>query len=178
MFKAPNSFITAKGSMPIQFKITSSKCKADNQGELHVIKKLKMLHNSNNNTSKQKMKINLMHQEKNKNSHHLMKMKMIHHQAANNMEKITVVHMMPYLQFCSIYGCQSLKSGKKEFKDSNQYLSTLHGFQKYLRGVSTLGVAHDDVQTLLNDKDPVLFPSGHNGCSVSALATTDVLSCI
>ena len=43
-------------------------------------------------------------------------------------------------------------------KDSNQYLSTLHdGFQKYLKGVSTLEVARDNVQTLLNDNDPVLF---------------------
>jgi hypothetical protein len=64
------------------------------------------------------------------------------------------------------------KKWKKIFKDSNQNLSTLHnGFQKYLRGVSTLEVARDDVRTLLNDDDPVLFPSGHNGCSVSALAT-------
>ena len=41
------------------------------------------------------------------------------------------------------------KKWKKIFKDSNEYLSTLHdGFQKYLRGVSTLEVAHDDVRTL------------------------------
>ena len=64
------------------------------------------------------------------------------------------------------------KKWKKIFNDSNQYLSTLHdGFQKYLRGVSTLEIARDDVQTLLNHNDPVLFPSGQNGCSFSALAT-------
>jgi len=64
------------------------------------------------------------------------------------------------------------KSWKKIFKDSNQYLSTLYdGFQKYMRGVSTLEVARDDIRTLLNDNDPVLFPSGQIGCSVSALAT-------
>ena len=46
-----------------------------------------------------------------------------------------------------------------------------NGFQQYLRGVSTLEAAHDGVWTLLYDNDSVLFPSGHNGCSVSALAT-------
>ena len=54
IFKVPNSFITAQGSIPVQLKTKSIKCKADNQGELHGIKKLKTLHNSNNNTSKQK----------------------------------------------------------------------------------------------------------------------------
>ena len=45
------------------------------------------------------------------------------------------------------------------------------GFQKYLNGVCTLETACDAVQTLLYDNDPILFPSGHRGCSVSALAT-------
>ena len=64
------------------------------------------------------------------------------------------------------------KKWKKIFQESNQYLSTLHnGFQKYLRGVSTIEAACDSVQTLLYENDPVLFPSGHTGCSVSALAT-------
>ena len=64
------------------------------------------------------------------------------------------------------------KKWKKTFKESNQYLSTLHdGFQKYLGDVSTLEALHDGVCTLLHDNDPVLFPSGHKGCSVSALAT-------
>jgi hypothetical protein len=50
------------------------------------------------------------------------------------------------------------KKWKKIFKDSNEYLSTLHdGFQKYLTGVSTLEVASDDVRTLLNHNDPVRF---------------------
>ena len=97
---------------------------------------------------------------------------LMYHLAASGMEIITVVHMMPYLLFYSIYGCQTLRSGKSFFEDSNEYLSTLHdGFQKYLRGVSALEVACDDVQTLLNDNDPVNFLSGHDGCSVSALAT-------
>src|ERR1700692_243898 len=61
---------------------------------------------------------------------------------------------------------------KEMEKDSNQYLSTLHdGFQKYLSGVSTLEAAHDSVRALLHENNPVLFPSGHTGCSVSALAT-------
>ena len=108
IFKSPSSFITAHRSIPILFKTTSIKWKADSQGKLNVIKKLKTFHNSDNNTSK----------GKNRNSQHWMKM--MHRLAANWMEIITVVHMMPYLQFCSIYGCQTLRSGKKRFKDSNQ----------------------------------------------------------
>jgi hypothetical protein len=57
-------------------------------------------------------------------------------------------------------------------QDSNQYLPILHdGFQKYLRGVSTLEATHDSVQTLLYENDPTLFPPGHTDCSASALAT-------
>ena len=40
--------------MPIQFKTTSMKRKADTLDEFHVIKKLKTYHNSNN-TTKQKI---------------------------------------------------------------------------------------------------------------------------
>ena len=99
-------------------------------------------------------------------------MQMIHHLTLNGMEIIIVVHMMLYLQFYSTFGQQTPKNGKKVFQDSNQYLSILHdGFQKYLRGVSTLEAACDSVRTLLYENDPILFPSGHTGCSVSALAT-------
>ena len=115
------------------------------------------------------MKMILIDERKNKHSQHLMRM--MHHPALNGMEKITVVHMMLCLQFYSVYGYQSPRSGKKIFKDSNQYLCTLHdGFQKYLSGVCTLETAHDTVHTLLHDQDLILFPSGHKGCSVSALA--------
>ena len=44
MIKASNSFTTVKGNMPLPYKIikpTGTKCEADNQGELHAIKKLK-----------------------------------------------------------------------------------------------------------------------------------------
>ena len=54
ILKAPNAFVTAKGSMPLQYKTTSTEHKADNQGELHAIKKLKTLHKSHNSTSKWK----------------------------------------------------------------------------------------------------------------------------
>ena len=37
--------------------------------------------------------------------------------------------------------------------------------------MSTLEAARDNVQTLLHESDPVLFPSGHAGSSVSALTT-------
>jgi hypothetical protein len=58
------------------------------------------------------------------------------------------------------------------FQESNQYLSMLHdGFQKYLKCLNTLEAACDGVRTLLYENDPVLFPSGHAGCSAFALAT-------
>jgi hypothetical protein len=53
--KTPNPFVTAKGSMPLKYKIvehTSTKRKADNQGELHAIKKLKTFHNPSKHTAK------------------------------------------------------------------------------------------------------------------------------
>jgi hypothetical protein len=170
MFKAPNSFITAKGSILIQFKTTSIKHKTDNPGELHVIKKAKTLHNSNNNTRKRKNENNS--------------------DGPSKKQKITTYDeddAPPGSQWDgNNYSCaydalftilfniwvSKPKKWKRIFKDSNQYLYTLHnGFQKYMRGVGTLEVARDDVRTLLNDSDPILFPSGHNGCSVSALAT-------
>ena len=80
-----------------------------------------------------------------------------------------VVHIVyNFIQYMGV----KAQEVEKIFKKSNQYLSTLHdGFQKYLSGVSTLGATYDGVWTLLHDNDPVLFPSGHRGCSVSALAT-------
>ena len=54
ILKAPNAFVTVKGSILFQFKTTNTKHKVDNQGELHAIKKLKTLHKSNNDTSKWK----------------------------------------------------------------------------------------------------------------------------
>ena len=53
----PNSFVTAKGIMPLKYKIvehTSTKHKADNQCELHAIKRLKTFHNASKDTAKQK----------------------------------------------------------------------------------------------------------------------------
>ena len=97
---------------------------------------------------------------------------MILHQALNGMKIIIVAHMMLYLLFYLTYGLQSQKKWKKMFQESNQYLSILHdGFQQYLSGVNTLEAARDSVRTLLHENDPILFPSGHSGCSVSALAT-------
>jgi hypothetical protein len=49
MIKAANSFMTAKGSMPLLHKTTKptgTKRKTDTQGELHVTKKVKTFHNS------------------------------------------------------------------------------------------------------------------------------------
>jgi hypothetical protein len=64
MIKASNSFVTAKGSMPLLHKITkptSTKHKADNQGESHATKKFKTFHNSSKGAFK-KMKVNLIDQ--------------------------------------------------------------------------------------------------------------------
>ena len=54
-------------------------------------------------------------------------------------------------------------------ENSNQYLSMLcDGFQQYLSGISTLETACDNVRTILHENNPILYPSGHLGCSVSA----------
>ena len=106
--KAPDSVVTAKGSLPVQHKIvehTSTKHKANNQDESHAIKKLKSSHDLSKNTAKQKkikikIKIKMIDQRNNKHSQHLMRM--MHHPALNGMEKITVVHMMLCLQFYSV----------------------------------------------------------------------------
>ena len=55
--KASNSFTTAKGSVPLLYKIntpTSTKHKADDQNELHAIKKLKTFHISKRDAIKRK----------------------------------------------------------------------------------------------------------------------------
>jgi hypothetical protein len=57
MIKASNSFTAAKGSVPLLHKIitpTGTKCKADNKNELHAIKRLKKLHISSTDVTKQK----------------------------------------------------------------------------------------------------------------------------
>ena len=59
MIKASNSFIAAKGSMPLPYKIiepTSTKRKGDNQDELCAIKELKTLHISSGDAIKQNKK--------------------------------------------------------------------------------------------------------------------------
>jgi hypothetical protein len=55
--KAPNSFVTAKGSMPLPYKITklaSTKSKADNHDESNAINFLKTFHISNKDIIKRK----------------------------------------------------------------------------------------------------------------------------
>ena len=172
MIKASNSFMTAKGSMPLLHKTikpTGTKRKTDNQGELHVTKKVKTFHNSSKDAIKQK----------NENESDRPKKK----------QKLTTFDddTPPGTQWDeNNYSCAydalftilfniwvtKPKKWMKIFQESNQYLSTLHdGFQKYLRGMSTLEAARDNVRTLLHESDPVLFPSGHAGSSVSALAT-------
>jgi hypothetical protein len=61
---------------------------------------------------------------------------------------------------------------KTFFKDSNPYLTALHdGFYKYHVGTDSLESARDYVRNLLYTDDSILFPSGHEGTSVTALAT-------
>ena len=170
ILKASNAFVTAKGSTSVLFKTTSTKRKAGDQDELHAIKKVKTLHKSNNNTSKRK------NEDKSDGPRKKIKFTTYDEDDAPpgsqwDEDNYSCAYDALFTILFNIW-VSNPKKWKKIFKDSNQYLSTLHdGFQKYLRGVSTLEIARDDVRTLLNHNDPVLFPSGQNGCSVSALAT-------
>jgi len=159
--------------MPLKYKIvehTSTKRKADNQDELHASKKLKKFHNPSENTTKRK--------NENETDRPNKKQRLITFDEDDapsgtqwDGENYSCAYDALFTILFSIWVSKP-KKWKKIFKESNQYLSTLHdGFQKYLSGVSTLEAARDDVRTLLYDNDPVLFPSGHRGCSVSALAT-------
>jgi len=173
MIKASNSFITAKGSMPLPYKIiesTSTKRKANNQDELHAIKKLKTLHISTEDVIKPKNKDDSDRPKK--------KRKLTRFDEDDippgtqwDGNNYSCAYDALFTILFNIWAANP-KKWKKVFQDSNQYLSALHdGFQKYLRGVSTLEAARDSVRILLYENDPVLFPSGHTGCSVSALAT-------
>jgi hypothetical protein len=93
---------------------------------------------------------------------------MIHHVALNGMEIIIVVHIYYFFQHM---GRKPQKMGGKNIPTLQSVSFYTDGLQKYLRGLSTLEAACDGVQTLLYENDPVLFPSGHTGCSVSALTT-------
>ena len=171
--EVPNSFVAAKGSMPLQHKIlehTGTKRKADNQAESHIIKKLKTFHNLSNDTAKRK--------NENESDRPKKKLRITTFDEDDappgsqwDAENYSCAYDALFTILFSIWVSKP-KKWKKIFKDSNQYLSTLHdGFQKYLNGVGTLETARDAVRTLLYDNNPILFPSGHRGCSVSALAT-------
>jgi hypothetical protein len=173
MLKASNSFTAAKGSMPLLYKIitpTSAKHKADDQNELHAIKKLKTLHISSIDTIKRK--------NENESDRPNKKQKLTNFDEDDTPpgtqwdgNNYSCAYDALFAILFNIWATKP-KKWKKIFQESNQYLSMLHdGFQKYLRGVSTLEAARDNVRALLYESDPVLFPSGHTGCSVSALAT-------
>ena len=169
--ETPNLFSTAKGSKPFQYKtVEHTKRKAENQDEFHAIKKLKTFHNPSENTTKQK--------NENESDRQNKKQRLITFDEDDapsgtqwDGENYSCAYDALFTILFSLWVSKP-KKWKKIFKESNQYLSALHdGFQKYLSGVSTLEAARDNVRTLLQDNDPVLFPSGHSGCSVSALAT-------
>jgi hypothetical protein len=72
---------------------------------------------------------------------------MIHHRALKGMEMTIVVHMMLHLLYCSTYGHKTQKMGGKKRNPRVQsiFYTLYDGFQKYLRGVSTLEPARDSV---------------------------------
>ena len=137
--------------MPLQFKTTSTKHKADNEGELHAIKKLKTLHNSNNNTSKWK------NEDKSDGPRKKQKFATFDEDDALpgsqwDGDNYSCAYNALFTILFNIWVSNS-KKWKKIFKDSNQYLSTLHdSFQKYLTGVSTLEVAHCHTIKLFHGK--------------------------
>ena len=173
MVNASNSFTAAKGSVPLLHKIitpTSTKQKADDHNELHAFKKLKTSHISSRDAIKRK--------NENGSDRPKKKQKLTHFDEDDTPpgtqwdgNNYSCAYDALFTILFNIWATKP-KKWKKIFQESNQYLSTLHdGFQKYLRGVSTLEAARDSVRTLLHENNPVLFPSGHTGCSVSALST-------
>src|SRR5882762_11062870 len=149
MIKASNSFTAAKGSVPLLYKIitpTSTKCKAEDQNELHAIKKMKTFHISSVDAMKQK----------NENDSDRPKKK----QKLTNFDEddtppgtqwdgnnYSCAYDALFAILFNIWTTKPKKWEKKIFQESNQYLYTLHdGFQKYLRGVDTLEAARDSVR--------------------------------
>jgi len=61
-------------------------------------------------------------------------MNMIHHQALNGMEITIVVHMMLYLLFCSTYGQQNPKNGKRYSKSPINIFYTAQWIPKISEG--------------------------------------------
>ena len=124
ILKAPNAFVTAKGSMPLQYKTTSTEHKADNQGELHAIKKLKTLHKSNNSTSKWK------NEDKSDGPRKKQKFTTSNeddapHGSQWDGDNYRCAYDALFTILFNIW-VSNPKKWKKIFKDSNQYLSTLH----------------------------------------------------
>ena len=116
MVETSNSFTAAKGSVPLLYNIitpTGTKRKANDHDELHAIKKLKTSHISSKDAIKQKNengsdRPNKKQKLTNSDDHTPL--------VLNGMEKIIVVHMMLYLLFCSTYGQQNPKNGKRYSK--------------------------------------------------------------
>jgi hypothetical protein len=172
IIKASNSFIAAKGSMPLLHNIiepTSTKRKADNQNELDAIKRLKTFHISSQDAMKRKNEKESGPKKKKKLTRFDEDITPPGTQWDGN--NYSCAYDALFTILFNIWA-ENPKKWKQIFQHSNLYLSTLHnGFQEYLRGLSTLEAARDGVRTLLYENDPVLFPSGHTGCSVSALTT-------
>jgi hypothetical protein len=147
MIKVSNSFTAAKGSVPLLHKIikpTSTKHKADDQNELHAIKKLKTFHISSIDGIKRK--------NENGSDRPIKKQKLTNFDEDEtppgtqwDRNNYSCAYDALFTILFNIWATK-LKKWKRTFQESNQYLFTLHdGFQKYLRGVSTLEAAHDSV---------------------------------
>jgi hypothetical protein len=160
---ASNSFIAAKGSMPLNFK----------SSEYNIIKKKqKLSHNSDDEVSP-----SLKRKNENASDIPSKKQKLSEYDddapqgTAWDGDNYSCAYDALFFILYNIWVAKPQK-WKKIFKNSNKYLSALHdGFQNYLTGVDTLEVARDHVRTLLHNNEPLLFPYGHMGISVSALAT-------
>jgi len=176
--KAPNSFVTAKGSLPVQHKIvehTSTKHKADNQDEPHRIKKLKLSHDLSKDTAKRK---NENDSDRPNKKQRLTAFGEDDAPPGSQLdgEHYSCAYDALFTILFSICVSKS-KKWRKIFKDSNQYLSTLHdGFQKYLSGVCNLETGRDTVHILLHDHDPI--PIRAQRLQWLCIGYTDILSCI
>ena len=110
--------------MPLQFKTTSTKRKQNDQSESHINKKLKTSHNSNINTSKRKNE-NTSHQPCKK----IKFMTSDEDDAPSGTQWDGDNYSCAYdALFAILFNIwkSNPKKWKKIFKDSNEYVSTLH----------------------------------------------------
>ena len=126
--KASNSFIAAKGSMPLLHKIikpTSTKHRADNQDELNAIKRPKTFHFSSEDAVKQK--------NKNESDRPKKKQKLTRFNEDDTPpgtqwdgNNYSCAYDALFTILFNVWAANP-KKWKQIFQHSNLYLSTLHG---------------------------------------------------